>query len=532
MRPIPVVALLFQFVLHHLPDLGDAARILAVIPSASRSHHVPFQPLWRTLASRGHRLTVITTDPVRDPAASNLTEVDISHCYRIYDEHRVTELFVDETKSFGEIAAVLRVTFEECHDYILSLEEVQRFIHDDSVEFDLVMVEAQLPTMLAFAWRFRCPSIGIASLEPAMQIHDSLGNLVHPVVNPDPNLNIEDDARMGFWDRLKSAAYVMVYKLFVYNRSYPNYHAQMKRYFGNDLPDLRELQDNISMLFVGTHPLFHNMKLSNLNTISVGGGMHISPPKALPLDLQKFLDEAERGVIYFSLGSNVKANLLTESFKKAITGAFAEIPYKVLLKMDDVLVDASENVLVRKWMPQQDILRHKNVKLFITQGGLQSLQESVVNGIPLIGIPFFGDQITNVNKMVKKGYGLKINRRTITKDILVSAIKEVMDNPKYRETAELMGEIFRDEEIPSLQRAVYWTEYVIRHKGAKHLRSPSLGMPAWKFYMLDVLGFLFVTCLLVLMVFYYCVKMFCRLVRRLCCNGGRPRSNRSKIKRN
>lgn len=73
---------------------------------------------------------------------------------------------------------------------------------------------------------------------------------------------------------------------------------------------------------------------------------------------------------------------------------------------------------------------HKNIKLFITQGGLQSLQESVLNGIPLIGIPFFGDQFTNVNKMVKKGYGLKIDRSTITKNALVTAIKEVIQKPK------------------------------------------------------------------------------------------------------
>lgn len=32
------------------------------------------------------------------------------------------------------------------------------------------------------------------------------------------------------------------------------------------------------------------------------GGLHIRPPKPLPLDLQQFLDEASDGVIYFSFG--------------------------------------------------------------------------------------------------------------------------------------------------------------------------------------------------------------------------------------
>nr|XP_023019038.1 UDP-glucuronosyltransferase 2B2-like [Leptinotarsa decemlineata] len=121
---------------------------------------------------------------------------------------------------------------------------------------------------------------------------------------------------------------------------------------------------------------------------------------------------------------------MSNEFKKAIVGAFAEIPYKVLMKIDGELEGISSNVLVQNWMPQQDILRHPNIKLFITQGGLQSLQEAVTNDIPLIGIPFFGDQITNINKVVKWGYGIKLDKKKISKEVLLSAINEVMTNPK------------------------------------------------------------------------------------------------------
>ncbi|CAG9856118.1 unnamed protein product [Phyllotreta striolata] len=507
---------------------SNGAKILGIIPTASYSHQITFHPLWRELAARGHNVTVITTDPLANSTAPNLRQIDIGEVHEFFQRVRFYEIISGDPTYFWNIALFLRQVTLDLARILINNEEIAKLKGES---FDLIIGEAHFPSILGLIGHFRCPWIGVSSMESGIQYNVAIGNPTHPILNPDYNLPLENLEDLSFTERVASLVYRvgLVYTINVY--LFPTLDGIYKESGLRHVP-LIQVQNNISMLFVTTHPIFHNLRPVFPNTISIGTGMHFQQSKPLPNDLQKFLDEAERGVIYFSLGSNVKANLLTESFKKAITGAFAEIPYKVLLKMDDVLVDASENVLVRKWMPQQDILRHKNVKLFITQGGLQSLQESVVNGIPLIGIPFFGDQITNVNKMVKKGYGLKINRRTITKDILVSAIKEVMDNPKYRETAELMGEIFRDEEIPSLQRAVYWTEYVIRHKGAKHLRSPSLGMPAWKFYMLDVLGFLFVTCLLVLMVFYYCVKMFCRLVRRLCCNGGRPRSNRSKIKRN
>ncbi|KAG5898035.1 hypothetical protein JTB14_001746 [Gonioctena quinquepunctata] len=430
----------------------------------------PFQPLWKELALRGHEVTVLTTDPQKIESLPNLKEIDLSFTYDIYKKNDVSALLSNDSKSFVEIGNELSIVFAESQHAQLSSPEVQKLIHDEDLRFDLLLVEAQLPGMLAFAWRFQCPVIGVASLDCAMQYHDSLGNPVHPVVNPDYNLDVGDAEDMGFAERLLSFIYISGYKYFFYNKSFKRQHATAKQYFGDDLPDLLDIQNNMSMLFIA--------------------GMHIQAAKPLPDDIKSFLDGAKNGAIYFSLGSNVKSKTMSNEFKKAIVGAFANIPYRVLMKIDDELEGLAKNVLVRKWMPQQDILRHPNVKLFITQGGLQSLQEAVLNNIPLIGIPFFGDQITNVNKMVKRGYGVKVDRKKISSDILTSAIEEVMVNPRYREKAQEVGEIFRDEEIPSLQRAVYWTEYVIRHKGAKHLRSHVVGMPAWKYYMLDVIGFL------------------------------------------
>lgn len=70
-----------------------------------------------------------------------------------------------------------------------------------------------------------------------------------------------------------------------------------------------------------------------------------------------------------------------------------------------------------------------------------------------------------------------------------------------------MGDIFKDEEIPSLQRAIFWTEYVIRHKGADHLRSSATGMPGWKYYMLDVIGFFALCTVFTLTILYLLLRL-------------------------
>lgn len=76
-------------------------------------------------------------------------------------------------------------------------------------------------------------------------------------------------------------------------------------------------------------------------------------------------------------------------------------------------------------------LGHKNIKLFVTQGGQQSVEESIYSGIPLLAIPFFGDQQANVDSMVSKGLGLSLDHHNIEKETFKAAVLEVITNKMY-----------------------------------------------------------------------------------------------------
>lgn len=70
------------------------------------------------------------------------------------------------------------------------------------------------------------------------------------------------------------------------------------------------------------------------------------------------------------------------------------------------------------------------MKVFITQGGLQSAEEAIVKGVPVVGIPFIADQPRNVAAMIKQGLGLRVEFESLTKDVLKEAIMEVAGNKK------------------------------------------------------------------------------------------------------
>lgn len=50
-----------------------------------------------------------------------------------------------------------------------------------------------------------------------------------------------------------------------------------------------------------------------------------------------------------------------------------------------------------------------------------------------------------------------------------------------------LSDVFKDRPMSPIETAIYWIEYVIRHKGAHHLRSPAVVMPWYQYLLIDVI---------------------------------------------
>ena len=78
-----------------------------------------------------------------------------------------------------------------------------------------------------------------------------------------------------------------------------------------------------------------------------------------------------------------------------------------------------------------------------------------------------------------------------------------------------------------MEQAVYWTEYVIRHKGAPHLRSAVLDLAWYQYFLLDVIAVLALVAVS-LLVAMYCVSK--AVIRALIATV--PRMRKSVVKKN
>jgi glucuronosyltransferase len=64
----------------------------------------------------------------------------------------------------------------------------------------------------------------------------------------------------------------------------------------------------------------------------------------------------------------------------------------------------------------------------------------------------------------------------------------------------------KDEPEISLNRAVWWAEYVMRHNGAKHLRSAAVDLAWYQYLLLDVVAFLLILLAVTFLVIYIILK--------------------------
>lgn len=68
----------------------------------------------------------------------------------------------------------------------------------------------------------------------------------------------------------------------------------------------------------------------------------------------------------------------------------------------------------------------------MTHGGLLGTQEAIYYGIPLLGIPLFGDQQFNIDSYVNKGLALKLKLEDFNEEKLSKALREILQNPIYK----------------------------------------------------------------------------------------------------
>lgn len=89
----------------------------------------------------------------------------------------------------------------------------------------------------------------------------------------------------------------------------------------------------------------------------------------------------------------------------------------------------------------------------------------------------------------------------------------------YKEKIVELSQINQDRPVAPLELSVFWTEFIMRHKGAEHLRVAAHDLNWFQYHSLDVIGFLAVVLLTVLWALLKC----CSCCTRRCLRTGKKK---------
>ncbi len=155
------------------------------------------------------------------------------------------------------------------------------------------------------------------------------------------------------------------------------------------------------------------------------------------LDLQK----NGRPLIYISLGT---VHNMRDTFYRQCLQAFAGSPYLVVMSVGqqtDIaqLGPLPENFIVRNRVAQLEVL--KQADLFISHGGMNSINESLYFGVPLLMVPQQDEQLFNARRVARFGAGSYLDAKAITPDELRKQAQRLLADPSFRHHAQ---ELSRD----------------------------------------------------------------------------------------
>ncbi|CAO2625351.1 UDP-glucuronosyltransferase 1A7 [Lemmus lemmus] len=240
------------------------------------------------------------------------------------------------------------------------------------------------------------------------------------------------------------------------------------------------------------------------------GGINCHQGKPLPEVYYAYVNASgEHGIVIFSLGSMVSE--IPEKKAMEIAEALGRIPQTVLWRYTGPRPsNLAKNTILVKWLPQNDLLGHPKTRAFITHSGSHGIYEGICNGVPMVMMPLFGDQMDNAKRMETRGAGISLNVLEMTADDLENALKAVINDKSYKENIMRLSRLHKDRPIEPLDLAVFWVEYVMRHKGAPHLRPAAHDLTWYQYHSLDVIGFLLAIVLTVVFIVFKCCSYSCR----------------------
>lgn len=460
-------------------------------------------------------MTIITANEFKSlKSNSNVTQIVLSESYKVM-RNKINSItfsrLPDEATTIDASLIVLKSYLE----HQLKNFEVAKLIENRMKKtFDVIVLEHSVNhPYLAFSEVFNAPIIAISTSEVSNDIHQSFGNIYNPLIHADSIFPFAHDGDMTFHERWQSFKFYVKMKLFTASKYRKVYNELIRTHFPTVEKNVDDLQARIHLLLINTSPVMGYSRPMLPNVIQIGS-MHVEPRSVLRDEkLKKFLDESTNGVIVVNLGSLMQSKDLSLELKNSFIEIIQNSTYGFLWKFETDFMNGklSNLMTVRRIQQQSDVLAHSNVKLFITHGGKLSIEEAIDRAVPMIVIPSTAEETANAHRLVKRNVAYHLELCKMNGETLRDAIEKVVGNSTMKQSIEILRQRMNDKPMTGRDTAVWWTEYIVRHRESSTFEYPGKLVPFYVRFGLDFIGL----ALLIFVVTFFALRfLFRRIVAK------------------
>ncbi|KAM5330980.1 UDP-glucuronosyltransferase 3A1-like [Glossophaga mutica] len=507
-------ARLLVCLLSWLPLL-EGAKILTLCMFGG-SHYLLMDRVAQTLQDHGHDVTLLQPNGLHFTSGFKVEKKyqtvvwfppeDYNQEYKKHIHFFLNESS-QERYSFTNLLKFMKLHATQC-SHLLRRTDIMDPLKNES--FDLVVVDGSDSGAFLIAEKLGRPWVAML---PVTFGGLSFG-LPEPVSYVPVFYSLLTD-RMDFWGRVKNSLMFFVSTWMEWSLS-AQFDDLIREHFPEDSkPELFHLRRKAELWFVNSDFAFEFARPLLPNTVYIGG-LTDKPVEPVPPEFEKFIASfGDAGFVLVALGSMV--NSLPSQVLKEMNSAFGQLPHGVLWKCSPSLwpkdIKLAANVKIVDWLPQNDLLAHPSIRLFVTHGGLNSVMESIQHGVPMVGIPLHSDQPGNLIRVEAKNLGVSILMEELTAETLALKMRQVIEDKRYKEAAVAASIIRRSHPQTPAQRLVGWIDHILETGGAAHLKPHAFQQPWYEQYLLDVFSFLLV---LTLGTVWLCGKLLGLAARWLC----------------
>ncbi|KAF8387529.1 hypothetical protein PRIPAC_76671 [Pristionchus pacificus] len=238
-------------------------------------------------------------------------------------------------------------------------------------------------------------------------------------------------------------------------------------------PNVIDLMADSSFFFLNSDPLVDFPRPSAARIIDLGGIAVVNGHNQLDKKWSAIFDLRPKTVL-MSYGTFAKAWAMPEEFKNTIRNTARSFPHVTFIwkyeKPEHNVTQGIPNLLESTWVPQHDMLHDSRLSAFVTHCGQGSTTEANYAGVPLIVVPVIFDQIRNAFQVKRNGNGINLDKTDLGREkVFQGAIREILENPKYKEKAMKIASMLNDKPFTARQTFVMNMEFLAKHGPLRQL---------------------------------------------------------------